>query len=61
MKVINGRGILLAIADDVKICASPLVLNEIVEKLPALAMSEAGLRTQATKNRVYVQPYARAT
>jgi len=60
MKIINGRGILLAIADDVKICAPPSVLAEIVDKLPALAMSEAGLTTQATKNRAYVQPFARA-
>ena len=41
MKIINGRRILLAIADDVKICAPPSVLVEIVDKLPALAMSEA--------------------
>jgi hypothetical protein len=61
MTIINGRGILLAIADDVKICAPPSVLAEIVDKLHALAMSEAGLITQATKNRAYVQPSARAT
>ena len=61
MKILNGRGILLAIADDVKICAPPSVLAEIVGKLPALAMSEAGLTTQASKNKIYVQPYARAT
>jgi hypothetical protein len=61
MKIHNGRGILLAIAKDVKICAPPSVLAEIVGKLPALAMSEAGLTTQASKNKIYVQPYARAT
>jgi hypothetical protein len=38
LKTIHGRGILLAIADDVKICAPPLVLAEINDKLPALAM-----------------------
>ena len=58
MKVLDERGILLAIADDVKICAPPEVLAEIVAKLPELAMSEAGLTTQATKNKVYVQPLA---
>jgi len=30
MKILSGRGILLAIADDVKICAPPSVLAEIV-------------------------------
>ncbi len=61
MKILNGRGILLAIADDVKICAPPFVLAEIVGKLPALAMSEAGLATHAPKNTIYVKLYARAT
>ena len=55
-KILNGRGILLAIADDVMICAPPSDLAEIVDRLPALAMSETGLTTQASKNRVYVQP-----
>ena len=41
MKIHNGRGILLAIADDVKICAPPLDLAEIVDRLPAISMSEA--------------------
>ncbi len=59
MKILNGRGILLAIADDVKICSPPSVLTEIVGKLPALAMSEAGLTTQSSKNHIYVKPFAR--
>jgi hypothetical protein len=50
MKILNGRGIHLVIADDVKICAPPFVLAETVVKLPALAISEAGLITQASKN-----------
>jgi hypothetical protein len=45
MKILDGSGILLIIADDVKICASPEVLAEIVAELPELAMSEAGLTT----------------
>jgi len=36
-------------------------LGEIVVKLPELAMSECGPTTQATKNRVYVHPAAKAT
>ncbi len=38
----------------------PAVLAEIVGMLHALAMSEAGLTTHASKNRIYVQPSARA-
>ena len=60
MEILNGRGILLAIADDVKMCASPFLLTKIVGKLPAPAMSEAGLATQASKNRVYGQPSAKS-
>jgi len=45
MKILNGQGVLLAIADDVQICAPPYVLAEIAEKLSALAMSEARLTT----------------
>ena len=59
MKILDGRGVLLAIAIDVKICASSSDLAKIVAKLPALAMSEVGLTTQAIKNRVFVQPSAR--
>jgi len=60
-KILNGRGILLGLADDCNILAPPEVLDEVVRQLPALAMSEAGLTSQATKNRIYVQPSARAT
>ncbi len=56
MKILNGRGVLLAVADDVKISAPPSVLAEIVEMLPALAMFETCLTTQASKNNVYVHP-----
>jgi hypothetical protein len=60
MKILNERGILIAIADDFKMCTPHSVLAEIVGKLPALAMSEAGLTSQATNNREYVQSIARA-
>jgi len=59
-RIIDGKGVLLGLADDVNIACPPEVLGEIATKLPALAMSECGLKTQATKNRVYVQPSARA-
>jgi hypothetical protein len=59
MKILDGRGVLFGLADDVNIACPPKVLGEIVVKLPELAMSECGLTTQATKNRVYVKPSAR--
>ena len=57
---LDGRGILLAIADDVKILAPTSVMEEIMEAFPAMAWEECGLETQAVKNRVFVQPSARA-
>jgi len=59
IQIIGDRGVLFSIADDVKIAGPPLVLAEIVGQLPGLAMSEAGLMTQASKNRVYVPPSTR--
>jgi len=57
--ILNGRGILLGLADDYNILGPPDVVNEVVQQLPALAMSEIGLTTQATKNKMYVQHSAR--
>ena len=54
-KILDGRGILMDLADDCNILAHPEVICELVHQLHALAMSEADLTTQATKNRVYVQ------
>ena len=46
MKINGDRGVLFAIADDVRIAGPPFVLAEIVAQLrPALAMSETGLKT----------------
>ncbi len=59
MKIIDNRGTLFTLADDVNFVGPPAVLAKIVAVLPALAMSEAGLTTQASKNIVYVQSSAR--
>ena len=57
--ILNGRGILLGLADGCNILGPPDVVNEVVQQLPALAMSEAGLTTQSiTNNRIFVQPSA---
>ena len=42
-KIMNGRGILLGLAENFNILGPPDVLDEIVQQLPALAMSEACL------------------
>ncbi len=59
-KVMDGRGILLGLADDCNIFGPPEVVNEVIKQLLVLAMSKASLSTQATKNIIYVQPSARA-
>jgi hypothetical protein len=43
--ILNGRGILLGVADDCNILGPPDVVNEVVQQLHALAMSEVGLTT----------------
>ena len=57
--LLDGRGLLFAIADDVKIIGPPNVIVEVVTAFPELAWSEAGLRTQSAKGRIYVPPSAR--
>ena len=56
--LLDGRGILVAIADDVHILAPPGVLAEVAEAFPRLAWEELGLRTQTAKSRIYVPPSA---
>ena len=59
LATLDGRGVLFAIADDVKIAAPPSVIAEIVENFANIALHEAGLTTLPIKNRIYVQPSAR--
>jgi hypothetical protein len=56
---LDGRGLLFAVLDDLRIMAPPAVIREIVEVFPVTAREEAGLTTQTLKNRVFVQPSAR--
>jgi hypothetical protein len=60
MATLNGRGVLFAIAHDVKIATPPEVIDEIVSEFPEIAWREAGISTQVVKKRIYVQPFARA-
>ncbi len=59
MEVLDGRGVLFTIADDVKISTTPKVTGEIVEVFANIAWQEAGLTTQTIKNKLFVQPSAR--
>ena len=60
LRIMDGRGVLFAVADDVKLLGPPEVIAEMAEGFPILAWEEAGLTTQTVKNRIYVQPSAQA-
>jgi hypothetical protein len=46
LRVLDGRGVLFVVADDVKILGPPEVIKEMAEGFPTLAWEEAGLTTQ---------------
>ncbi len=50
LQILNGRGVLFAVADDVKILGPPAVIKELAEGFPTIAWEEAGLTTQTVKN-----------
>jgi hypothetical protein len=60
LATLNGRGVLFAIVDDVKIAAPLAVIAEIVDTFSEVAWHEAGLTTQVIKNKIYVPSSARA-
>ena len=60
LRILDGTGVLLAVADDVSLLGPPEVIAEMAEGFPALALEEASLTTQTVKNRIYVQPSAQA-
>ena len=60
LRILEGRGVLFAVADDVKILGPPEVITEMAEDFPTLAWEEARLTTQTMKNRIYVQSSAQA-
>jgi hypothetical protein len=60
LHILNGRGVLFAVADDVKILGPPAVIKDLAEGFPTLAWEEAGLATQTVKNRIFVESSAQA-
>ena len=59
LATLDGRGVLFAVSDDLRIQAPPEVIGEIVEAFPKVAWEEAGLTTHTKKTRIFVQPSAR--
>ena len=45
LQVLDGRGVLFAVAYDVKILGPPEAIKELAEGFPTLAWEEAGLTT----------------
>jgi hypothetical protein len=60
LRILDGRGVMFAVADDVKLLGPPEVIAEVAKGFPALAWEEAGLTTHTVKNQINVQPSAHA-
>ena len=45
LRILDGRGVLFAVADDVKFLGPPEIIAEMAEGFPALAWEEACLTT----------------
>ena len=45
LALLDGRGVLFAVLDDLRILAPPPVIREIVDVFPVTAWEEAGLTT----------------
>jgi hypothetical protein len=60
LRILDGRGVRFAVADDVKLLGPPEVIAEMAEGFPTLAWEEARLTTQTEKNRIFVQSSAQA-
>jgi hypothetical protein len=52
LRIMNSRGVLFTMADDVKIPRPPEVIKDMAEGFPTLAWEVAGLTTQTVKNRI---------
>ncbi len=59
-KTRDGRWVLFAVADDVKILGPPETIQEMAKCFPILAWEVARLTTQMVKNRIFVSSSAQA-
>ncbi len=58
LRILDGRGVLFAVADNMKLLGPPEVITEMAEGFPALDWEEAGLTTHTVENKIYVHPSA---
>jgi hypothetical protein len=49
LHVLDGRGVLFAVADDVKILGPPEVIKEMARDFPTLEWEEVGLTTKRSR------------
>ena len=61
LRILDERGVLFAVADDVKIMGPTEVIKDMAEGFPTLSWEEACMATQTVKNRIYVQSSAQAS
>jgi hypothetical protein len=54
LETLKGGGFFFAIADDAKIRALLIVINEMVDGFPYLTWHESGLKTRYANNKLYV-------
>jgi hypothetical protein len=54
LATLDGRGVLFAVADDLRVLGPLEVIGEFVEEFPKVAWEEAGLTTETAKNRIFV-------
>jgi len=59
LATLDGRGVLFAVADDLRVLGPPEVIGEIVEAFPKVAWEEARLTSQTAKSMIFVKPSAR--
>ena len=60
LHVLDGRGVLFAVADDVKIPGPSELIKEMAKGFPTMTWEEADLTTQTVKNRIFLQSSAQA-
>ncbi len=61
LRILDGKGVLFAIADDVEILGPPEVIQKLVEGFPTPAWEKACMTTHTVKNRSYGQSSTQAS
>jgi hypothetical protein len=61
LRILDGRGVLVAVADDAKIQGPPEVIKEMAKLFPTLAWEEACLACQTAQKLIYMESSADAS